>query len=131
MSLQDPKGDLRFDSNISNAKELKAAIESTQSPGLKNHTTELLNLYELVFNHRAFTGRSGTMFGFEGLGCIYWHMVSKVCFAVRASFHTFPCGHTLVCMGALRHLLRPWTSPNEDNSGPTVGKGESLQHNCA
>jgi hypothetical protein len=36
-----------------------------------------------VFEHRAFTGRSGTMFGFEGLGCIYWHMVSKLLLVVQ------------------------------------------------
>ena len=26
------------------------------------------------------------MFGFEGLGCIYWHMVSKLLLAVQESF---------------------------------------------
>ena len=30
-----------------------------------------------------FTGRSGTMFGYEGLGCIYWHMVAKLLLAVQ------------------------------------------------
>jgi hypothetical protein len=40
-------------------------------------------VYEGVFNHRAFTGRSGGMFGFEGLGCVYWHMVSKLLLAVQ------------------------------------------------
>ena len=39
-----------------------------------------------VFNHHAFTGRSGGMFGFEGLGCIYWHMVSKLLLAVQENF---------------------------------------------
>jgi hypothetical protein len=43
-------------------------------------------LYEKVFNHQAFTGRSGGMFGFEGLGCIYWHMVSKLLLAVEENF---------------------------------------------
>jgi hypothetical protein len=46
----------------------------------------LQSLYEQVFNHRAFTGRSGGMFGFEGLGSIYWHMVSKLLLAVQESF---------------------------------------------
>jgi hypothetical protein len=36
-----------------------------------------------VFNHKAFTGRSGTFFGYEGLGSIYWHMVSKLSLAVQ------------------------------------------------
>lgn len=31
-----------------------------------------------MFNHKAFTGRSGTFYGYEGLGSIYWHMVSKL-----------------------------------------------------
>ena len=35
-------------------------------------------IYEGIFNHKAFTGRSGTFFGYEGLGSIYWHMVSKL-----------------------------------------------------
>ena len=43
-------------------------------------------LYEHVFNHQSFTGRSGGMFGFEGLGCIYWHMVSKLLLAVEENF---------------------------------------------
>lgn len=43
----------------------------------------LLELYEEVFDHRAFTGRSGTFYGYEGLGCIYWHQVSKLLLAVR------------------------------------------------
>ncbi len=46
----------------------------------------LRELYETVFKHREFTGRSGTMFGFEGLGCIYWHMVSKLLLAVQENF---------------------------------------------
>jgi hypothetical protein len=43
----------------------------------------LLETFEEVFNHKAFTGRSGTFFGYEGLGSIYWHMVSKLLLAVQ------------------------------------------------
>ena len=43
-------------------------------------------LFEQVFDHQSFTGRSGGMFGFEGLGCIYWHMVSKLLLAVEENF---------------------------------------------
>ena len=43
----------------------------------------MLDLFEETFNHRAFTGRSGTFFAFEGLGSIYWHMVSKLLLAVQ------------------------------------------------
>jgi hypothetical protein len=41
-------------------------------------SAELARLYESVFDHAAFTGRSGSFFGYEGLGCIYWHMMSKL-----------------------------------------------------
>jgi hypothetical protein len=43
----------------------------------------VLEIYENVFNHKAFTGRSGTFFGYEGLGSIYWHMVSKLLLAAQ------------------------------------------------
>ena len=36
-----------------------------------------------MFNHDEFTGRSGTFFAYEGLGSIYWHMVSKLMLAVQ------------------------------------------------
>ena len=40
------------------------------------------HVFEDVFDHKSFTGRSGTFFGYEGLGSIYWHMVSKLLLAV-------------------------------------------------
>lgn len=42
-----------------------------------------MHAFEKVFNHKAFTGRSGTFFSYEGLGSIYWHMVSKLHLAVQ------------------------------------------------
>lgn len=43
----------------------------------------ILALYEEVFDHKSFTGRSGAFYKYEGLGCIYWHMVSKLRLAVQ------------------------------------------------
>jgi hypothetical protein len=43
----------------------------------------ILDLFETVFDHSSFTGRSGTFFAFEGLGSIYWHMVSKLLLAAQ------------------------------------------------
>ena len=40
-------------------------------------------LFESLFQHSEFTGRSGTFFAYEGLGSIYWHMVSKLLLAVQ------------------------------------------------
>lgn len=44
---------------------------------------KLFALYEEVFHHHAFTGRSGTFYAYEGLGSIYWHMVAKLLLAVQ------------------------------------------------
>ena len=41
------------------------------------------NFFEDIFDHKSFTGRSGTFYGYEGLGSIYWHMVSKLLLAVE------------------------------------------------
>jgi len=35
-----------------------------------------------LFDHQSFTGRSGTFYKYEGLGCIYWHMVSKLLLSI-------------------------------------------------
>ena len=64
---QDCDGGIHFDASFTNANNLP---------------DELKDLYEQVFNHHAFTGRSGTFYKYEGLGCIYWHMVSKLLLAV-------------------------------------------------
>ena len=64
---QDCDGGIHFDAKYRNANELP---------------DELKDLYESIFHHHAFTGRSGTFYKYEGLGCIYWHMVSKLLLAV-------------------------------------------------
>lgn len=51
--------------------------------GLGPDLPTLVAAYERVLKHREFTGRSGTMFGYEGLGCVYWHMVAKLLLAVQ------------------------------------------------
>jgi hypothetical protein len=76
-----------FNGDFSNAKDLSAGLELLAGTSwgdlAKAETTALLELFEELFNHRAFTGRSGTFYGYEGLGSIYWHMVSKLLLAVQ------------------------------------------------
>ncbi len=83
---QDPSGDLRFNSSIVNGADLADRIDAISSDIDASEKQAALDLYESVFNHQAFTGRSGGMFGFEGLGCIYWHMVSKLLLATGENF---------------------------------------------
>ncbi|MCP4080263.1 MAG: hypothetical protein GY743_08450 [Planctomycetaceae bacterium] len=49
----------------------------------KQDRTLIEEAFEQTFGHRYFTGRSGTFFGYEGLGSIYWHMVSKLSLAAQ------------------------------------------------
>ena len=75
-----------FNANFNNANSLQAAFENLPKKyaGLiKKESGLVLEIFEDVFNHKAFTGRSGTFFGYEGLGSIYWHMVSKLLLAVQ------------------------------------------------
>ena len=46
-------------------------------------TAKIEALFENIFRHAEFTGRSGTFFAYEGLGSIYWHMISKLLLAVQ------------------------------------------------
>ena len=49
---------------------------------VKKERDYVYDLFEKIFDHKSFTGRSGTFYGYEGLGSIYWHMVSKLQLAV-------------------------------------------------
>jgi hypothetical protein len=86
---RDADGCYRFNADFTNVGDLENRLDSLSSlygETLEDARKPLVDLYEQVFNHRAFTGRSGSMFGFEGLGCIYWHMVSKLLLAVQETF---------------------------------------------
>ncbi|NCF25561.1 MAG: hypothetical protein GWP60_13585 [Gammaproteobacteria bacterium] len=86
---RDVEGTYRFNADFRNAADLEVRLEVVKSDygdEAEAAREDLLRLYEKVFNHRAFTGRSGAMFGFEGLGSIYWHMVSKLLLAIQEIF---------------------------------------------
>ncbi len=83
---KDVLGNYHFNGTFNNANSLKEALDGLESKyqALANADKKLLlETYENMFNHKAFTGRSGTFFGYEGLGSIYWHMVSKLLLAVQ------------------------------------------------
>jgi len=78
---KDLNGVFHFNGNFKNADDLATALGQLphQFAALaKKERQQVLNIFEQVFNHKAFSGRSGTFFGYEGLGSIYWHMVSKL-----------------------------------------------------
>ncbi|SDM08669.1 hypothetical protein [Chryseobacterium taihuense] len=96
---KDVLGNYHFNGNFKNAGDLESALDALK---VENQEKALiLGIFEEVFNHKEFTGRSGTFYGYEGLGSIYWHMVSKLLLAVME-----------VCQKAI----------NENASPETVGR---------
>lgn len=92
---QDMLGGLHFNGNFRNAADLQRALDGMASGRYGNSWPKsvpfLEELFEKVFPHKAFTGRSGTFMPLRGLGSIYWHMVSKLLLAVRnAAFRLSP-----------------------------------------
>ncbi len=83
---KDIHGVHHFNGNFNNAGSLRNALEQLSqtkyAPLVEKEKKQVLQVFEDVFNHKAFTGRSGTFYGYEGLGSIYWHMVSKLLVAV-------------------------------------------------
>jgi hypothetical protein len=89
--LKDLDGEYRFNPDITNRNVLQdqlTGLSDKYPSALTDDKEAIFDLYELTFNHQEFTGRSGGMFGFEGLGSIYWHMVSKLMLAVEENFFT-------------------------------------------
>jgi hypothetical protein len=86
--VADVHGDLHFAADIRNARDVQDALDRlVADPDLgevaEASRAELLDIFEEVFTHAEFTGRSGSFFAYEGLGSIYWHMVSKLLLAVQ------------------------------------------------
>ena len=81
---RDALGEYHFNGAFNNVNSLKASLESLPEMYqalVKRESEALYQIFEGVFDHKSFTGRSGTFFGYEGLGSIYWHMVSKLLLA--------------------------------------------------
>ncbi len=82
---RDINGKWHFNAEFHNARIMEDIV--TALPESKRPTPAELEtlkaLYEKTFNHQSFTGRSGTFYAYEGLGSIYWHMVSKLLLAVQ------------------------------------------------
>ncbi len=85
--LVDDVGDYHFNGDINNANDVNDVLENLSAEGysdlVNENRQEILTVFEDLFDHKSFTGRSGTFYGYEGLGSIYWHMVSKLLLAVQ------------------------------------------------
>ena len=103
---KDVNGNYHFNGSFNNANDLKQALQNLNVSEfgdlVKKETDQALKTFESVFNHKAFTGRSGTFYGYEGLGSIYWHMVSKLQLAVQeCCIQAVEAGENAVTVGKL------------------------------
>ena len=85
---RDADGNIRFNSNFAGARDLSGALDRLADnrdwrEDVSRDRGRVMDVFEKVFRHKSFTGRSGTMYGYEGIGSIYWHMVAKLLLAVQ------------------------------------------------
>lgn len=85
---RDGDGTIRFHAALTSRDALEARLrqlsEDAQWSGVvADDDGRAARAYEQTFEHARFTGRSGTMHKYEGLGSVYWHMVSKLLLAVQ------------------------------------------------
>jgi hypothetical protein len=86
--VRDVDGMYHFSGQLRNAKDVRQALEFlAETPQFAEivaaESEKIVALFEDVFRHTEFTGRSGTFFAYEGLGSIYWHMISKLLLATQ------------------------------------------------
>ncbi len=140
--VRDADDAYRFNAEFTNVSDLDAQLDrvaETHGDNVDQAREPLRALFEKVFHHAAFTGRSGTMFGFEGLGSIYWHMVSKLLLAVEENFFAALDGgadaETCRRLGELYYRIRKGIgfnkTPDEYGAFPTDPYSHTPGHSGA
>ena len=82
---EDEHGGIHFNGTLNKVDDVDIALTNLGACGFavtETDRTQLRALFIKTFRHDLFTGRSGGMYAYEGLGSIYWHMVSKLLLAV-------------------------------------------------
>ncbi len=107
---RDVDGDTHFHADFANVADLETALgalEDTEFADLvARHGAETHELFEEVFDHHRFTGRSSTMYAYEGIGSIYWHMVAKLLLAVQEIILDAPADTSPESIDRLRQQYR-------------------------
>ena len=94
-----PVDTARFDKNIFGFATIGTTVHAQGTPDSSGNAAQkrqpryapfveaeyepIRTLFEETFHHDQFTGRSSTFFAYEGLGSVYWHMVSKLLLAAQ------------------------------------------------
>ncbi|PWH13861.1 MAG: hypothetical protein DDG60_09115 [Anaerolineae bacterium] len=138
--VRDSNGNFHFSGDMRNARDVKRALAALQQHPIfaalvQAESSAILDVFERVFRHAEFTGRSGAFFAYEGLGSVYWHMVTKLLLAVQETAHRFayhPVGAQLrTIYYEIRAGLGYSKSPAEYGAFPTDPYSHTPRHNGA
>jgi hypothetical protein len=109
---RDVDGAYHFGGDLRNLRDLRAVLgELERDPRftrlVRAEGARVEALFEEVFRHSEFTGRSGSFFAYEGLGSIYWHMVAKLLLAVQEAYQrAVETGATAATVAGLAEAYR-------------------------
>ncbi len=90
--VKDVNGDYHFAGDLRNVRDVRDVLETLSENSeleelVEENADSVMMLFEKVFEHDTFTGRSGSFFAYEGLGSVYWHMVSKLLLAIQENIY--------------------------------------------
>ena len=89
--LCDNVGNVRFHHNIRQLSDVDIQLDKLSiDPAFKRYAITdaklIREIFEVIFAHNQFTGRSGVMYKYEGIGSIYWHQNSKFMLSLQETF---------------------------------------------
>ena len=127
---RDVREGVHFNGQFRNSADLREALNQLGKEyenEVSGSAPRLMQHFEDMFGHRQFTGRSGTFFAYEGLGSIYWHMVSKLSLAVCENYfwaiEVNEPAETIAALKshyeAIRHGIGAEKSPEEYGAFPS------------
>ncbi len=142
--LKSLDGQCHFHSDIQRVSDLSERLlalgrQPQWAKLVEQHTPAVKDLFDQIFHHSKYTGRSGTMFGYEGLGSIYWHMVAKLLVAVQEVFFQAirenAAPETIQALGESYYRIRGGLSsdksPEEYGAFPTDPYSHTPHHSGA
>jgi len=137
---RDVNGQFHFGGGIRNAQDVRLALDELKDNPLyaalaQAESESILALFERVFHHAGFTGRSGAFFAYEGLGSVYWHMVAKLLLAAQETAQRFEndsCAPALrAAVADIRAGLGCHKSPAEYGAFPADPYSHTPKHSGA
>ena len=82
--FKDAEGKVRFHHDIRESSDVNKWLDNVGAD--VEDRKVILDIYEEVFVHKQHTGRSGIMYKFEGIGCIFWHQNAKHLLSVQEAY---------------------------------------------